>query len=390
MCEGPEPLGARKMIELIDVETDGMSGQEALAKPFFSIVIPVYGARDYIAHAIECVRDQSFQDWELIVVDDCSNDGSGDIARSYAECDDRIRVVRHAQNSGPAISRNTGISEASGRYLWMPDSDDSFDSNLLERAYDAICGLDFNPDAVVFGHVEEYFDAKGGFLYSRDFSMSPGVYAHPQEWRGLVIDFECGTHYGYPWNKLYRLDRIKDMDLKFQQVRLIEDITFNVAYFQEAETLVVLSDTPYRYAKRKGKSITNANAYSSKAYYSLHYRRVKMLKDQLDGWGVLDARSSGVLGGLYGRYILSALERNCFPNEGMTHAQRLDWCRKVFDDTLFKELIPYAQSSNSTSLGLCLKALKMRSALLCVAIGRGIFFAHTYFYSVFTKLRSGR
>lgn len=364
--------------------------ESGIEKPFFSIVMPAYGVREYIAHAIECVQGQSFSNWELIVVDDCSVDGSGDVARAYAERDNRIRVVRHEQNQGLSAARNTGIKQAQGVYLWMPDSDDSYDLELLAKVHDAVCASAFGPDVVMFGYAEDYYDANGRYLYANDIPMNAGHYAHPREWRNLVIGFERSTHYGYAWNKIYRLERVKNLDLRFQNVRLIEDITFNVSYFQEAESLIVLPGCPYRYAKRKGRSLTNANAYSAEEYYALHCRRIEMLREQFDSWSVLDANCKSVLGSLYARYVLSTLERQCFPGEGLSHTQRVDRCKKIFEDSLFEELIPCAESESSAALRLSLSVMRSNSALLCTALGRIIYLAHIYLYSVFTKLRSGR
>lgn len=384
------PLGLNKMSQQIIEDLRDLGGHCRTDKPFFSIIMPAYGVCEHIAHAIECVQRQSFRDWELIVVDDCSTDGSGDVAKDYAERDDRIRVVRHEHNEGLSAARNTGIAEARGVYLWMPDSDDSYDLDLLTQAHASVCECGFRPDVLMFGYAEDYYDSEGRFLYANEIPMSPGFYGHPQEWRNLVIGFERDTHYGYAWNKLYLLKRVKDLDLRFEKVRLIEDITFNVAYYQNAGSLVVMPGSLYRYAKRRGRSLTNANAYSAEEYYALHRRRIEMLKEQFDGWGVLDVRCKGILGSLYGRYILSTLERSCYPGEGLSRAQRIDRCKSIFEDPLFEELIPRAKSEDSSALKLCLGIIKSRSAFLCTALGRAICFTHANLYPVFTKLRSGR
>ena len=350
--------------------------------------MPAYGVRDYIANAIECVQNQSFQNWELIIVDDCSVDGSGEIAQTYAESDDRIRVVRHSQNQGLSAARNTGLGKACGAYVWMPDSDDSFDLDLLERVH---ADLSENlPDVAMFGYAEEYYDAEGRFLYENKLPMSAGYYENPRDWRPFVIRFERDTHYGYAWNKIYKSSCIKTLGLRFEQIRLIEDIIFNVAFFQNVRSLAVLPGAPYRYAKRQGRSLTNANAFSAEEYYELHRHRIRMIRDQLAGWGVYDQCCREVLGGLYARYVLSTIERSFFPGESLSWAQRKAWCERLFEDELFNELIPVAQSESSRWLKLCLIPLRMKSSFLCMAMGRAIYFTHENFYQAFTRLRSER
>lgn len=98
-----------------------------------SIVVPVYNAENYIEHTISMVRAQSFTDWELILVEDCSKDNSAEVLHRITEelQDDRIRVIYKARNEGAAKARNTGIDVATGRYLAFLDADDIWMENKL-------------------------------------------------------------------------------------------------------------------------------------------------------------------------------------------------------------------------------------------------------------------
>ena len=90
--------------------------------PFFSIIIPLYNRRSRIDRAVNSVIAQTFTDWELIIVDDCSSDGSWEHIQAYT--DPRIRVVRNAINSERSITRNKGIALAKGKFICFLDSDD--------------------------------------------------------------------------------------------------------------------------------------------------------------------------------------------------------------------------------------------------------------------------
>lgn len=98
-----------------------------------SIITPMYNAKRYIEQTIQSVLAQTYQDWEMIVVDDCSTDGSPAIVQGYAGKDKRIRYFRQAKNGGIACARNTAISLATGRYLAFLDSDDLWLPQKLER-----------------------------------------------------------------------------------------------------------------------------------------------------------------------------------------------------------------------------------------------------------------
>ena len=96
-----------------------------MSKPLCSVIMPVFNAAATLAASIQSVRQQTFSDWELIVVDDCSSDSTPEIVKDFAVMDPRIRYVRMDANSGgPAAPRNRGIKEAVGRYMAFLDGDD--------------------------------------------------------------------------------------------------------------------------------------------------------------------------------------------------------------------------------------------------------------------------
>lgn len=108
-------------------------------KEMVSIIVPVYCAEQYIAETIEMVKKQTYRNWELILVDDCSSDNSAhvieqEIARAAAEgIVSRISLIRKGQNEGAAGARNTGIDAARGRYIAFLDADDIWMSDKLEK-----------------------------------------------------------------------------------------------------------------------------------------------------------------------------------------------------------------------------------------------------------------
>ena len=105
-----------------------------------SVILPAYNEAEVIDRAIESVRTQTFEDFELIVVDDCSDDGTVDIASSYE--DSRIEVVEHSNNRGGGAARNTGIMNAEGRYFAFIDADDEWYERKLEVQYEHLSSMD--------------------------------------------------------------------------------------------------------------------------------------------------------------------------------------------------------------------------------------------------------
>lgn len=98
-----------------------------------SIITPVYMCEAYIERTMNSVLAQTYPNWEMLLVDDCSPDGSAEIIRSYAEKDPRFKYIKLENNSGAAIARNVGLENAKGRYIAYLDADDIWLPEKLER-----------------------------------------------------------------------------------------------------------------------------------------------------------------------------------------------------------------------------------------------------------------
>lgn len=104
--------------------------------PKVSIVTPLYNCSDFLERTIQSVLSQTYENWEMIMVDDCSHDNSLAIAQVYAAQDHRINVLKLSKNSGAAVARNTAIAAAKGRFIAFLDSDDLWMPDKLEKQVD--------------------------------------------------------------------------------------------------------------------------------------------------------------------------------------------------------------------------------------------------------------
>ena len=358
-------------------------------KPLVSVVMPVYGTASYLADALRDVLAQSYDHLALIVVDDASVDGSADIAKEIAATDSRVRIVRHEHNMGLSAARNTGIAEAKGTYIWMPDSDDRFEHDAIERALASGYRIAGGADCILMGCVEEYYDENGSFLYANELPLGGVAYPQPDDWHGIVASLERATHLGYVNLKLYKLEHIRAQELRFEDVRLIEDLLFNCAFLKDATSIATSEGISYHYAKRKGRSLTNANAYSAAEYWQLHERRVQTLFDLLAGWGVLDGGRE-ILGSVYVRFLISALERSYYPDENWTAETRRDFLDERFASRLYNAVVPYAKSQGDPALTAAIAAAKRKAAPALIGIARTANLVHTHAYELFTRVRSKR
>ncbi len=134
--------------------------------PTFSIVVPLYNASDYVSEALRSIAQQVFPDFEVIIVDDGSTDGSGAIAEKFCQTDRRFKYVRQ-ERAGPSAARNVGIERACGTYLYFLDSDDRIAPDALQtcdaqfRAVDVdvvlFNGVAFPSDSPMYGHFKDYY-----------------------------------------------------------------------------------------------------------------------------------------------------------------------------------------------------------------------------------------
>ena len=102
-----------------------------MSSPFFSVLMPVYNSQKFLRRAVDSVLNQSFQDFELIIVDDCSTDGSADILQEYQQQDRRVVIAKTKANLGVANARNEGMKLVQGRFLTFVDSDDYIEPDLF-------------------------------------------------------------------------------------------------------------------------------------------------------------------------------------------------------------------------------------------------------------------
>ena len=342
-------------------------------RPFFSIVMPAYQAEKYLGNAIEGILAQSFSDWELLVVEDCSKDKTLEIAQKFQSADKRIKVIHREKNAGVSEARNLGIEKARGEYLWFTDADDKAEGDLLEKVHNSL--QKNRAQLVVFGLVEEYYSKDGQLEYQNTRKPHAGFFKDKEGLRKEMLSLEQQTLYGYPWNKVYDLDYLKSLGLKFEDYRknkFIEDILFNIAFCMDIDSMNILDIAPYHYGKRGNESLTNEFVPE---YYQLHRRRIQALWNQQKYWQMDLDQARNILGSLYARYILSALERNYDKRAKMSVKQRRDFCRNIFRDGLFEELVMKGKASESMMLKIALRLMKSRNITLNLLFAYGIHIA---------------
>lgn len=353
-------------------------------KPFISVVMPVYNVEQHLRKAAGSFLSQTFADFELILVDDCSPDSSGALCDQIAAGDDRVRVLHLPQNGGLSNARNAGMDIAEGRYLCFADSDDYVEPDMLETLCRA---LGRHPvQLIVFGIREDYYNEQNELSSTEVVRYPETLCQTSEEVHAHMVHLEEHTLYGYAYNKLYDLAFLRESGVRFQTITLVEDILFNVAYCQHISSMMVLDFTPYHYNKRLDNSLTSKFLPD---YFTLVSKRIQAVFDQYCSWNACDAEVRRILGGIYVRYIFSALQRHCDARANMSHADRKQWLRTLYETPLYQELIPYARPESGLVRLMC-RLLRSRQSSLCLATGRVIFWVKTRLPMLFARVKHNR
>ena len=245
-----------------------------------SVIMPVYNVEQYLRKSIESILNQTYQNFELLIVDDGSPDNSVEIIEKYIETDSRIRLLRKA-NGGLSDARNFGLQHAKGEYIYFFDSDDYIEPNLLEKTLNV--AIENNSDVVIFGYFVDYVNQQEKVYQSNVISNGNGTY-DSSSFNQININHNSLHMLGYAWNKLYSHQYIKELNHTFiKGVSLVEDILFNEKILTYAKSITFLDDALYHYIQRDRQTLGNTFYKDS---YNLQLRAVDARKNILSSWKI--------------------------------------------------------------------------------------------------------
>lgn len=212
--------------------------------PLISVIVPIYKVEDYLDSCVQSIENQTYENLEIILVDDGSPDHCPAICDNWAERDYRIKVV-HKENGGLSDARNAGMAVASGELISFIDSDDTIEPEFLELLYSA---LEEN-NADVAECAVSYVDEEGRVLRRR-YAAQTQTMDRMEALRRLVL--EDGI-YQTVWNKLYR--RQAAIDIPFATGKCNEDEFWTWQVFDRIEKLAVVQKPLYNYLQRNSSII---------------------------------------------------------------------------------------------------------------------------------------
>ncbi len=299
-----------------------------MLQKLISIIIPIYNVEDYIRECLDSVISQSYQNLEIICVDDCGTDNSMNIVEAYANKDCRIKIIRNEINKGLPQARNSGMDFAKGEYLFFLDSDDYLKSNIIEKMYEKICQT--NSDIVVSTIGSFYLGEDKDLLKKAE--KSNIVCKNRDNYKVSLENLEesfilipC-----LAWGKLFSTDFIKKNNIKFIEENVkFEDNGFYLKFLANFPRVSFIDDVGVCYRIREN-SITAEMAYRNRK--QLKFKNIKrVLEESFD----------------YINSILSADERKMF-YQSLKNSELYPW----YFRTKWDKFINYKWAQNNKRVEL--------------------------------------
>jgi glycosyltransferase involved in cell wall biosynthesis len=216
--------------------------------PFFTIIIPLYNKEKYIENAINSILNQTFTDFEVLIVNDCSTDKSVEIASEFLS--EKVQIVHHEKNSGLAATRNTGIKKATSNYVTFLDADDLWKPHFLEKTYNLIQNF---PEARIFGtNYEEIWEKTikkpqngseslptefAGYVNFFKINLKQGLYNHGS----VCLHKEVYETVGF-YNENIQLSQDLDFNIRANyHYKLAYDNSVQMSYFMQTDNQLTRS-----------------------------------------------------------------------------------------------------------------------------------------------------
>lgn len=245
-----------------------------------SLIIPVYNTKKYLDECLQSVFAQTYTNLEIIIVDDGSTDGTGEMCDRYPDVDARVKVF-HKTNEGLGLTRNYGMQYATGKYICFLDSDDKIQPGFIEELYRGL--TENHVDLCKAG----YTRFKGTEALNKK-QYTNTVYTGDQAKTQFLPRLVGASPEGHDsvemsvWAVLYRFDIIKEHNLKFPSERelISEDIVFNIQYFQYANGGCLIESTGYYY-RVNDTSLTRSYRADRFEAYKRFYQFTKNLLTEL-------------------------------------------------------------------------------------------------------------
>lgn len=247
-----------------------------MKKPKVQIIIPVYNAEKYLRRCLDSIKEQTFQSWQAICVNDASSDKSEDIISEYVKSDARFKLLRHEKNMGAAAARNTALEMLDADFTAFLDSDDYWEKDMLKIMTE--CAEKYDCDVVQCGFI---YDFSGGQRLSPPGAFKKDTYLSEKSLKKIYIKMLTGINMNHVCMKLIKTSVIKD--IRFDTgIKTAEDLKFSAEMFKNVKSCYFTDRILYHYA-RNPNSLTGG-ALSFRDRFEANRAVSKYLSGALPSW----------------------------------------------------------------------------------------------------------
>lgn len=238
-------------------------------KALISIIIPVYKVEKYLEKCIQSVINQTYENLQIILVDDGSPDNCGKICDEYAQKDHRIEVI-HKSNGGLSDARNKGLEIAKGEYIGFIDSDDYIESDMYEVLYNLL--KQYNADVSICN----FYTVSQGKIAIKNAENRIKEYNRIEILKEVLLDNNIQS---YAWNKLYKKELFDE--IKYPVGKKYEDIGTTFYLLEKCNKVVVTGKPEYYYINRQDSIVNNVTETTITDYIELIMQRYDYIEENI-------------------------------------------------------------------------------------------------------------
>lgn len=289
-----------------------------------SIVIPIYQCKWNIDQIMEDIFAQTYQDYEVLLVDDGSTDGSVELCMEYAKRDERVRAIPK-EHSGVSETRNAGIAEAKGEYIAFIDCDDRVEADYLERLVEGIADND-----MVIASFDREFYKDGQYVRTVKNVTLDAQIKMENELNKYFSILYTSTLIGTVVCKLFRRDIIQKNAVAFRDdIYIGEDYIFNFDYLKHCKSMCCIDYMGYHYICKEGNSLTHKKDLQKFEYGKILFQESLRFCEDMS----LDSNAIYGVPNLYLRTCFKNIENLYQMEEKIKRKERRSFIKKVLADS---------------------------------------------------------
>lgn len=324
-----------------------------------TIIVPVYNVERYLQQCIESLINQSYENLEIILVNDGSTDASGEICDKYSSVDNRVKVI-HKKNEGVSIARNTGLKEASGEYIAFVDGDDFLDKDIYFKLFQIINNSKYD---LVMCRFYKSFSNRNNVIENEP--LKEGEYKKEEIFKKLILPM-IGNSFkntgkelimGAVWRCLYKKEIIEKNRIEFPIIKIAEDMLFHLNYLGYCNCVYILEEALYFY---RFNEMSATRKYITSLWETLQ-TQINMVRKILINFNLLNREIEERLESNTFYFISWCFTNECHPGNPKKYKQILEHINDIKKSDEFKKVFNWKNILNSP--------IKERCIFICIKLG---------------------